>query len=132
MAFVHLPKPLRDKLEPRALRCVFVGYASLQKGYHCYHPPSRKMFVTLDVVFHENDMYYTVLESSIQGERQNELQTLNLNPSLVHLDTSGEFLDKSGECLEEEIVCPEEEIVLHEQPVLDQPDVNLNGENNQN
>ena len=75
VAFVHLPKPLRDKLEPRALRCVFVGYASLQKGYHCYHPPSRKMYVTLDVVFHENDMYYIVPKSSIQGERQNELQT---------------------------------------------------------
>ena len=73
VAFVHLPKPLRDKLEPRALRCVFVGYASLQKGYRYYNPPSRKMYVTLDVVFHENDMYYIVPESSIQGERQNEL-----------------------------------------------------------
>ena len=77
-------------------------------------------------------MYYTVPESSIQGERQNELQTLNLNPSLDHLDTSGEFLDKSGECPEEETVCLVEETMLREQPVLDQLDVSLNGENNQN
>lgn len=83
------------------------------------------MYVTLDVVFHENDMYYTVPESSIQGERRSELHTLNLNPSLDYLNTSGEFLDKSGEC-------PEEETVLREQPILDQPDVSLNGENNQN
>lgn len=33
VAFVHLHKPFRNKLEPRALRCVFVGYASHQKGY---------------------------------------------------------------------------------------------------
>ena len=70
-------------------------------------------------------MYYTVPESSIQGERQNKLQTLNLNPSLDHSNTSGEFLDKSGEC-------PEEETVLREQPVLDQLNISLNVENNQN
>uniref|UniRef100_A0A7N2LTQ0 Reverse transcriptase Ty1/copia-type domain-containing protein n=1 Tax=Quercus lobata TaxID=97700 RepID=A0A7N2LTQ0_QUELO len=73
---------------------------------------------------------FEVLHST--GERQNELQTLNLNPSLDHLDTSGQFLDKSGECLEEETICPEEETMLREQPILDQPDVSLNGENNQN
>ena len=33
VAFVHLHKGLRTKLEPRALRCVFVGYALHQKGY---------------------------------------------------------------------------------------------------
>jgi hypothetical protein len=38
VAFVHLHKGLRPKLEPRALRCVFVGYALHQKGYRCYHP----------------------------------------------------------------------------------------------
>uniref|UniRef100_A0A2N9EG31 Integrase catalytic domain-containing protein n=1 Tax=Fagus sylvatica TaxID=28930 RepID=A0A2N9EG31_FAGSY len=43
---------LRTKLEPRALRCVFVGYALHQKGYRCYHPPSRKLYVTLDVTLH--------------------------------------------------------------------------------
>ncbi|XP_059599016.1 uncharacterized protein LOC132255176 [Vitis vinifera] len=31
VAFVHLQKGLRTKLEPRALRCVFVGYALHQK-----------------------------------------------------------------------------------------------------
>uniref|UniRef100_A0A2N9IBP1 Integrase catalytic domain-containing protein n=1 Tax=Fagus sylvatica TaxID=28930 RepID=A0A2N9IBP1_FAGSY len=86
VAFVHLHKGLRTKLEPRALRCVFVGYALHQKGYRCYHPPSRKLYVTLDVVFHENDMYYS--ESSFQGENRDELQTLH-HP-LDNLETSGE------------------------------------------
>ncbi|KAA8515352.1 hypothetical protein F0562_018418 [Nyssa sinensis] len=58
------------------------------------------------------------------GERRNELQTLNLNSSLDHLDTSGEFLDKSGECRKEATE-------LREQPVLDQPDARLNEGNNQ-
>ena len=72
---MHLHKGLRTKLEPRALRCVFVGYALHQKGYRCYHLHSRKLYVTFDVVFHENDMYYS--ESSLQGENRDEVQTLH-------------------------------------------------------
>ena len=68
VAFVHLHKPKRNKLEPHALRCVFVGYALHQKFYRCYHPPSRKIYVTLDVVFHENDMYYSTSVSTSGGE----------------------------------------------------------------
>jgi hypothetical protein len=54
--FVHLHKPLRNKLEHQALKCVFVGYAQHQKGYHCYHPPTHKLYVTFDVIFHEDRM----------------------------------------------------------------------------
>ena len=35
VAFVHLHKNQRGKLDPCALRCVFVGYAAHQKGYRC-------------------------------------------------------------------------------------------------
>ena len=103
---MHLHKPLRNKLEPRALRCVFVGYALHQKGYRCYHPPSRKIYVTLDVVFHEKDMYYSTSESPLQGENRDEVQTLHhpLDLDLI----SGDNLDTSGECdhLETNDECP--------------------------
>ncbi|RVX00920.1 Retrovirus-related Pol polyprotein from transposon TNT 1-94 [Vitis vinifera] len=49
MAFVHLHKHQRTKLTSRALQCVFVGYALHKKGYRCYHPPTRRMFITMDV-----------------------------------------------------------------------------------
>ena len=58
VAFVHLHKSQRNKLTPRALRCVFLGYAAYQKGYRCYHPPSKQMFVTMDVVFHEDSIIF--------------------------------------------------------------------------
>ncbi|KAH9678582.1 retrovirus-related pol polyprotein from transposon RE1 [Citrus sinensis] len=69
VAFVHLPQ--QDKLSPRALRCVFGGYALHKKGYRCYHPPSRKIYITMDVVFHEDIMYY-LSESEFQGEYNEE------------------------------------------------------------
>ena len=43
VTFVHLYTHQRNKLEPRALKCVFIGYAQHQKGYRCYHPPTQKL-----------------------------------------------------------------------------------------
>ncbi|KAM7531655.1 hypothetical protein LguiB_035065 [Lonicera macranthoides] len=78
VTFVHLPKEQRNKLEPRALKCVFVGYASSQKGYRCYHPPTEKMYVTMDVIFHEETMYFHRTE--LQGEHYKEVQLFeNIN-----------------------------------------------------
>ena len=45
LSFVHVHSQNRGKLDPRALKCVFVGYSSTQKGYKCCHPPSKKLYV---------------------------------------------------------------------------------------
>jgi hypothetical protein len=37
VCFVHVHGLARSKLDPRALKCVFVGYSPTQKGYKCYH-----------------------------------------------------------------------------------------------
>ena len=58
VCFVHNHSPSRGKLDPRAIKCVFVGYSPTQKGYRCYHPPSRKWFVSMDVTFHESQSYF--------------------------------------------------------------------------
>eukprot|EP00252_Welwitschia_mirabilis_P002409 TRINITY_DN1235_c0_g1_i6.p1 TRINITY_DN1235_c0_g1~~TRINITY_DN1235_c0_g1_i6.p1 ORF type:complete len:1428 (+),score=264.56 TRINITY_DN1235_c0_g1_i6:585-4868(+) len=60
------------KLDPRALKCVFVGYSSTQKGYKCYHPPTRKYFVTMDVTFREYEPYFDVHQTPLQGEIESE------------------------------------------------------------
>ena len=51
IAFVHNHEHGRRKLNPRARKCIFVGYAPTQKGYNCFDPISRKMFITMDVTF---------------------------------------------------------------------------------
>jgi len=63
-AFVHIQIPCRGKLDYRAIKCVFIAYASNQKGYKCCHLQSRKVYVSKDVTFHETESFFP----SSQGE----------------------------------------------------------------
>ena len=65
VSFIHIPKQSRDKLDLRALRCVFHGYSSNQKGYKCYHTPTRS-YITMDVTFSKSQPYFT--HTYLQGE----------------------------------------------------------------
>ncbi|KAI3463729.1 hypothetical protein Pfo_020392, partial [Paulownia fortunei] len=82
VAFVHVHSQNRGKLDPRAIRRIFIGYSSTQKGYKCYHPPTRKFFVSTDVTFVENESFFK--NSYLQGEnliedRANDLFLLDFH-----------------------------------------------------
>lgn len=58
VCFVHDYRNSVGKLDPRAIKCVFVGYSPSQKGYRCWCPSERRFFVSMDVTFRENEPYY--------------------------------------------------------------------------
>ncbi|BBH05691.1 hypothetical protein Prudu_017155 [Prunus dulcis] len=49
-----------------------------KKGYKCYHPPTQKVHVTLDVTFHEEVPYYVSHSSPTHGERGSKLEFLGI------------------------------------------------------
>ena len=51
VVYVHLKKWDRNKLQPRAVKCVFVGYGVHKKGYRCFDPVHDKMYTTMDCDF---------------------------------------------------------------------------------
>jgi len=46
-------------LDSRSLKCVFLGYKSGTKGYVLYDLHSKSIFVTKNVIFHENIFPYS-------------------------------------------------------------------------
>ena len=51
LAYVHIPDELRSKMDPKAKKCVFIGYSLKQKGYHCYNLVTQEIRVSKGVVF---------------------------------------------------------------------------------
>ena len=49
----------RTKLDSRSLKCVFLGYKSGTKGYVLYDLHSKSIFVTRNVILHENIFPYS-------------------------------------------------------------------------
>jgi transposase InsO family protein len=72
LAYVHVQKKFRSKIEPYAEKCVFLGFGSHQKGYKCYNPKTHKFYTTMDVTFIENKSYFMDTQIHVQGETINE------------------------------------------------------------
>ncbi|CAI7778344.1 unnamed protein product [Closterium sp. NIES-53] len=50
-----------DKLSPRAVPCVFLGFPPDAPGWQFYHPTSRRVLSSQDVTFDESVPYYRLL-----------------------------------------------------------------------
>ncbi len=58
IAYVHGPDEKRSKLDPKAEKCIFIGYSLEQKGYRCFNPSTRKLQVSRYVMFDEMVSWY--------------------------------------------------------------------------
>ena len=66
---VHISDRNCGKLDPKARKFVFLGYAPTQKGYKCFDLVLKKMFVTMDVSFFETKLFFG---AHLQGENKLE------------------------------------------------------------
>ena len=57
LCYVLIPGQIRNKLEARSTKAVFIGYSTTQKGYKCYDPEGRRVLVSRDVKFVEERGY---------------------------------------------------------------------------
>ncbi|KAK7245636.1 hypothetical protein RIF29_40484 [Crotalaria pallida] len=65
VCFVHLPNHERHKLSAQSVKCAFMGYSVTHKGFICYDPCSKRLRVSRNVVFYENQFFFpTYVESS--------------------------------------------------------------------
>jgi hypothetical protein len=71
IAYVHVPDEKRSKLDPKAEKCIFIGYSLEQKGYRCFNLSTQKLQLSIDVVFDEMVSWYPPLKIIEDGEARN-------------------------------------------------------------
>ncbi|GJY60726.1 retrotransposon protein, putative, ty1-copia subclass [Tanacetum coccineum] len=76
-----LTKP--DKLEPRSIKCIFIGYPKKTMRYSFYYPPENKVLVARNAEFLENSLI--TQEASGSLEDLEIIQEEDMHPSI---DTS--------------------------------------------
>ena len=54
VAYSHISKEERHKLDPKAKKCVLLGYGMATKGYRLYDINERRVFYSRDVIFDES------------------------------------------------------------------------------
>ncbi|RVX00109.1 Retrovirus-related Pol polyprotein from transposon TNT 1-94 [Vitis vinifera] len=63
--FVHILTPGQDKLSAKAMKCLFLGYSRLQKGYRCYSLETHRYFISVDVTFFEDSPFFSTTSESL-------------------------------------------------------------------
>ncbi|KAJ9685389.1 hypothetical protein PVL29_017428 [Vitis rotundifolia] len=83
--YVRDTRPSVTKLDPKVLKCVFLVYSRLQKGYRCFSTDLNKYLVSTDVVFSKDTSFFSSPKSYVSEEEDEEwlvYQMVNSRPTV--------------------------------------------------
>ena len=104
--YTHVPRDERGKLDPKAKKCIFVGYGEETKGYRLYDPVRGKIIFSRDVLFNERNSGGMVVEDAsqyveLEPSSDDDTPTISELPQVEpqaedidHLDTSTDHLNQ--------------------------------------
>ena len=57
IAYAHVSKKKREKLDNKSKKYIFIGYSSEIKGYRLYDPLTKKLEINRDIIFNEQNIW---------------------------------------------------------------------------
>ena len=84
LAYALVPMQQRRKLDDKAVKCIFVGYSAESKGYRLYHPQSKRILISRDVVFVED-----AVQPLLSCTKQTGMSSQDVFDTLLPLFTGG-------------------------------------------
>ena len=69
------------KLEPRLMKCIFLGYKSSVKGYKLWCSEPKKLVISRDVIFYETSMI------QVLATKDSSVETIQRADKQVEFDT---------------------------------------------
>lgn len=87
--FPLISKGLRNKFEPTANKCVFIGYSNRHKGYLCMNLENKKIIISRNVRFNEKE--FPFLEKGFNSKglgQKKEIKQDKIEIILPRLDIS--------------------------------------------
>nr|GFA01111.1 serine/threonine-protein phosphatase 6 regulatory subunit 3-like [Tanacetum cinerariifolium] len=92
--FVQDTQPNITKLDPKSLKCVFLGYSRIQKRYRCYSSQLHRYLVSSDVTFYEDLPYFPI--TTYRHQEENDDLLVYVSPTPV--ETTKQSAELDGKC----------------------------------
>ena len=88
VAYAHVPDELRRKLYNKGEKCIFVGYSEESKAYKLYNPTTKKVIISRDVQFVEDEAWDGSIEKTVNisasiPQEENEVSASTNIPAIV-------------------------------------------------
>jgi hypothetical protein len=101
IAYAHVPDAQRKKLDNKSVKCIFLGVSEESKAYRLYNPVTKKIIISRDVVFIENEKWSWNKEKQIASSRvensDDEIQNEEIHEPVttpgVHAQEESEPID---------------------------------------
>eukprot|EP00794_Sanderia_malayensis_P002050 gene2050-biopygen1853 len=129
IAYVHVPKEKRKKLDKKSTKCIFIGYPEDRKAYKFYNPATKKMSISRDALFLEKTFHEgwsedvaKVQNKRLLDEESEVISDVYLNDEELEADNQ-DVQDEHPTEAEDVNNQPEDEHPMEAEVVRNQPEV---------
>ena len=84
LAYALVPQQHCNKLDDKAVKCIFVGYSSKSKGYKLFHPQTKHILFSQDVEFMED-----VVQPLLSCNKKADVSSCDMYDTLLPLFGGG-------------------------------------------